>query len=314
MKLKTPTLATALLLLAGTASASELGRLARTLGEEARMAGLKRVAVVGFRADAGARDGRGAELADRLVTDLVRDGRVQPVERGLVAELARELSLDRTGAVQGGLSRRLRLAPVDGLIVGRYDSDGGKLRVYVRVVDARSGVIVGAGRAEVADDRADDPFFVPVPKLAGDFPPLDADSADGGSASADAVPAAPADGYGLRDAPAGRLSSLPGLDDAAGAPQTECTGAAARVNRLQEDVLNLKARYWALRLRLGLDGADVTVNPSTTIPDADLRRRFIAEVGAWHAAPSIPPLTRGDLARLSSAEGRSYELVRDCGL
>ncbi len=289
MKLKNaaPALLAVLVLTAvPSASADAFARLARRLGDAARAAGLKRVAVSRFESADGFGRGRGAELSERLVVSLVRDGRVQTVERSLLGKLADEASLDRTGAVAGGAQREVSLAPVDALVVGRYETDGRGVRVFVRVVDARTGVIAGAASAEIADDSlAFDPFAVPVPRLQGAFPPLDA-------------------GETLRDAPADQAPSSGGA----------CAGAAARVDALQSAVLELKARFWAFRLRLGVDAASVSVNPGSTIPDSALRERFYARLRHWHAAAVIPPMTRDELGRLTAAEGRSYELVRDCGL
>jgi hypothetical protein len=285
---------TILLLAASPARADDLRTLARRLGDAARAAGFKRVAVARLEsADGFAEGALGTELSERLTISLVRDGRVEAVERSLLSKLADEVSLDRTGAVAGGAAREVRLAPVDGLVVGRYESDGNGVRVFARVVDARTGVIAGAGQAEVADASLSfDPFAVPVPRLAGGFPDWDARD-------------------GLRDAPA---DAVPEADVPAPLPAPACGGAAARVNVLQEKVLDLKARYWAFRLRLGADAASISVNPGTTIPDPGLRERFYARLRFWHAAPRLPAMTKAELGTLADAEGRSYELVRDCGL
>lgn len=267
------------LLAAGPTRAADLADLARQLGRAASAAGVRRVAVSSLRPVRGGASARGSEIAERLIVALVRDGRVQAVERSLLGSLASEAALGQTGAVAGGAGA-VRLADADGLLVGRYQSDNGTLRVFARVVDPRDGVIVAAGEAVLDDASPDDPFTVPVPVLRGDFPPLDGE---------------------LRDAPA----------DEAGA---DCAGARERVAHLQEGLLDLKARYWAFRLRLGVDAAQVTSTPGATIPDAEQRARFYERLNDWHRAVSIPALSEADLARLATSEGTSYELVRDCGL
>lgn len=273
-----------LLLAAGPASATaDLVRLSRDLGEGARAAGLKRLAVSRFEPMRGGEDGQGAILAERVVVALVRDGRVQAVERNLLAKIADEISLDRTGAVEGGSRRAVRLASVDGIIVGRYARDGRRLRVYAHVVQLETGLIVGAATAEEDDEEgpapAMNPFDVPVPVLGADFPPLE--------------------GEELKDAPAS---------------ESECSGAAERVDRMQTNVLELKARFWAFRLRLGLDGAKVTVNPGTTIPNSQLRARFYERLRALHNEAHLVPMTQEELGEMKRLEDKSYALVRDCGL
>ena len=259
---------------------ADLARMARDLGDAARSAGIHRLAVSRFEPMRGAEDGRGALLSERLTVALVRGGRVETVERNLLAKIADEISLDRTGALEGGAHRAVRLAPVDGIVVGRYSLEGRTLRVYARLVRLDSGLIAGAAEAQEEDERgglAADPFDVPVPALTGDFPAFE----------------------DLKDAPA---------------EQSACVGAAERVDRMQTNILELKARYWAFRLRLGLDGADVKVNPGTTIPDSGLRARFYSRVSALRAEPNPVPMTEDELSEMKRLEGESYALVRDCGL
>ena len=238
MKQKIPAFAVAVLTglvfaVPAHADGSDMKRLARELGDAARSAGLRRVAVVPLESARGGSDGRSPALTERLLVSLVRDGRLQAVERGLLGKLADEISLDKTGAVRDGARREVKLATVDGLVLGRYESDGRRVHVFIRVVDSQTGVIAAAADASFADEApSSDPFDVPVPILHGDFPALD--------------------GEELHDAPAGN----------------QCAGAAGRVDALQQKVLELKSRYWAFRLRLGVQGSEVTVNPGSTIPDS----------------------------------------------
>ena len=262
------------------AASADLVRMARDLGEAARAAGIHQLAISRFEPVRGAQDGRGALISERLVVALVRDGRVRAVERNLLAKIADEISLDRTGAIEGGARRAVRLAAVDGIVVGRYSMEGRTLRIYAHVVRLETGLIAGAAEAQEEDENgglAADPFDVPVTALTGEFPPIE----------------------DLKDAPAA---------------QSTCTGAAERVDRMQTDVLELKARYWAFRLRLGLDASEVTVNPGTTIPDSGLRARFYSRLAAFHAEANPVPMTEEELSELKRLEGESYALVRDCGL
>lgn len=279
--MKTIAAAGAALLLAGSAArGAELSRMARDLGDAARSAGLKRVAVGKLQPAKGGDDGPGAGLTERLVVALVRGGKVQAVERSLLPDLADEVSLGRTGAVAGGAKRGMRLAAVDGLVVGRYSRSSGRIRLYARVVHLETGVIVGAADAELEDDEPSaDVFDVPVPILGGSFPFAEREE--------------------LRDS----LGARP-----------DCTEASQRVTRLQQGVLELKARYWAYRLRLGLSGGDVTVNPGTTIPDAGTRARFYERLKELASSERLAPMSEDEMGRLSEAEGRSYALVRDCGI
>ncbi|NNN04412.1 MAG: hypothetical protein HKL90_00790 [Elusimicrobia bacterium] len=244
-------------------AASGMDGLARELADGARAAGLARVAVARLEPAGGRDDGRGEALTEQLTLALVRGGRVQTVERSLLGKLADEMKLDRTGAVAGATDREAKLASADALIVGRYEITEGRVRVYARVVEAQTGIIVAAGGADVADDSS----------------------------------------VVLRDAVA-----------APAAAETDCSAASERVAAVQEDMLDLKARYWAFRRRLGVDETAARADARQTIPDADQRSRYEYALASWTAADEVPPLSGAEVARLNESQARARELVRSCRL
>lgn len=269
--------------LAGT----ELGSVARELAAAAHSAGLKRVAVAGFDAATGRDDGTGAALSERLTVALARTRRVQAVERRLLPRLMEELALDRSGAV-ASRHRLGKVLPVDGLVTGTWIPAPGGVRLLARLVQVESGLIVGASETELELDTPPslsvlDPFDVPVPDLTAGFP--------------DEVPAPL---LVLRDAPA--------------SPEPACDDAPARVDALEESVLELKARYWAARLKAGVDGRSLRSNPGSTITDPLLKRRFYERLKVWHASEEVPPLSASEVRRFVQADGAAFALHRDCGL
>jgi TolB-like protein len=271
MDKKLPPLAKALLIaaLAGLpafAAAADLDGLARELARGARAAGLRRVAVARLEPARGRDDARADALTEDLTLALVRAGGVQAVERSQLGKLAEELKLDRTGAVAGAEDREAHLSAVDALVVGRYESEGGRLRVFARVVDAQSGVIIAAASAEFAGEEEEAPA--------------------------------------LRDA----VGSLPQP------AQNDCRTATMLLTEQQESLLEVKARYWAMRLRLGADGSAAAKDALTTIPDAEQRSRYMDALASWNAADVIPPLRAGELETLASVQSRAKDLVRGCRL
>jgi hypothetical protein len=142
--------ALAMFLFATPAPGQTIGQLAGELSRAAAASGLHRVAVARFESTAGRPDSRGEHVDESLTVALVRGGRVQTIERSQVPRLAEELYLDRTGLIDGGQAREINLAPVEGLVVGHYQIEGGRMRVYARVVRLSDGLIVGAGRADLA--------------------------------------------------------------------------------------------------------------------------------------------------------------------
>ena len=270
------------------ARADEMSGLARELARAARSAGLRRVAVASLEPWRGEERGEGTLLTERLTTALARSGKVQAVERRLLPKLMEERSLQRTGALEKGSGAAAgALSRVDALVTGTYHIAGSKVRVLARVVNAETGVIVGAAEAEFERESEDGffsagPFEVPpVPSLAS-----------------------------LQTAPLGDFDARDAVSDEG----DRCEGAAAKVNALEASILDLKARYWALRLRRGLPAREVTVNPGSTIPDPELKRRFYDALEAWHRSASIPELTAAEVSRFVKLDGEAYSLFRDCGL
>lgn len=282
------TLAGALLLLAAAArpalAADAMRGLGRELADAARAAGLKRVAVSRLDSSRGTDNGEGALLTERLTTALVRSGKVQAVERTLLPKLMEERSLARTGALEADGSEGSRLSRVDGIVMGTYRSSGKVVRLVLRVVDSRTGVIVGAVEGELEREGASvisdmDPFDVPVPVLGGRF---DFEAGDQRDAVADTA--------------------------------SRCAGAEARVNALEASILDIKARYWARRLKDGLPASELKVNPGSTIPDPALKARFYDALRRWFHEDEVAPLTSAEVSRFVKADGEAYSLHQECGL
>lgn len=277
-------LAGALLLLASAARparADAMRGLGRELADAARAAGLKRVAVSRLDSSRGDDGAEGALLTERLTTALVRSGKVQAVERSLLPKLMEERSLARTGALEKDADQGSRLARVDGIVMGTYRSSGKIVRVALRVVDYKTGVIVGAVEGELEREGqsvlADmDPFEVPVPVMSGRFD------------------------FETRDA-------------VADAPRN-CAGSSSRINALEESILDIKARYWARRLKDGLPAGELKVNPGSTIPDSALKARFYETLKRWYDSGDIPALTKAEVARFVKADGEAYSLYQECGI
>jgi len=95
-------------------------------------------------------------------------------------------------------------------------------------------------------------------------------------------------------------------------PPAGCSRAARRVTGLQEEILHLKARHWALRLRLGSKMADALADADATIVDPAQRARYLAQLGAWRAVRDIPPLQKEERDRLAAVQALAKELVAAC--
>jgi TolB-like protein len=277
--------------------------LAKELSRGARQAGISRVAVLPFEPVAGGASREGWRISEDLTTQFVRAGRIQTVERSLLKKLMDEHSLARTGLMEASSVKKLgAVFAVDGIVSGSFVTLGRHVKVNARLIQVETGLIVAACEAEADRELFDlsglseDPvrgmlsyIYVPAPRLDVEPP----------SEFPVALPRLfPEDGSELRDAPA---------DDS-------CAGAAARVDRMESMILELKARYWALRLKKGLAAASLKQNPGSTITDPELKRRFYGLVKSWYERGWVPELTPDEVRRFVAIDRRAFALHRECGL
>ncbi|MBI5238851.1 MAG: hypothetical protein HY926_00120 [Elusimicrobia bacterium] len=301
--LRAPLLAALLLFLYMPAGAGGLKGLAKELAGGARRAGVARVAVLPFEPVDGGTSRQGWAVAEDLTTLLVRGGRVQAVERSLLKKLVDEHSLARTGLIDPSAVKKLgAVFAVDGIVTGSFVAAGSRVRVNARLIQVETGLIVAAGAAETGRELFD------LPGLSGD--PAAA------SPSYLYVPAPVLD----VEPPAEFMVGLPRLfpdesPELHDAPSDDsCADAAVRVDRMESLILDLKARYWALRLRQGLSAAGLKENPGSTITDPELKRRFYGLLKAWYERGSVPELTPEEVRRFVAVDRRAYDLHRACGI
>lgn len=259
-------------------SADGFKAIAKELARAADGAGIQRIAVLPFAAmDDG--DPSGWAISEKLTTRLVRPGRVRAVERSLLGGLLEEQRLARTGLVDPALARRLgMLLAAEGLVTGSFLRVGRQVSVHARLIDVETGEIIAA-----VERRA----------------PLDRPA---GAPAAAALPA---------PAPEPFLAGSTGFRDA---PADSCDGAPERVDRLEREILDVKARYWAIQLKNGTSLAGLKANPGSTISDPALKRAFYDRMRYWYALDSVPALTAAEVRRFVSIDEQAYSLYRDCGV
>jgi hypothetical protein len=159
---------------------------------------------------------------------------------------------------------------------------GREVVVNARLINTETGVIVAASESRASRDWSDLPgLFVPAPEFMVDAPTI-----------------AEAQEPEFRDA----------LSDGA------CVDAAARVDRLENEILDVKARYWALQLKNGLKFSNLTVSPGATISDPELKQEFYDRMKSWYAQKRVPALSPLETERFIALDGQAYSLARKCGI
>jgi len=269
---------------ASAVAANGFKSIAKEFAQAAQGRGIERVAVLPFMPADGGDSREGWNVSEKLVTQIVRQGGLQAVERALLQKLMDEHYLGRTGLIDPAALRKVgRIFPVDAIVAGTFLTRGNETVINARFISVETGVILAAEERTVERDwlKPSDVFSVPVPELAVTPPAmLNTDMRD------------------LRDSLA----------------DTRCEDAPERVDRLERQILDLKARYWALRLKKGINMDDVRYNPGSTITDPLLKKEFYDRMKKWFAQNDIPDLGPDEVRRFVEADQKAFTLHQECGL
>src|SRR5262245_2144822 len=81
-------------------------------------------------------------IAETLITELGRIPDLTLVERTRLNDAQREIKLGQSGAVDQATAQKVgRLLGADDIVIGSFQKDGEKLRVFVRIVDVQTGQV-----------------------------------------------------------------------------------------------------------------------------------------------------------------------------
>jgi hypothetical protein len=166
-----------LVLLAASASAEPLEKLARKLEAGLKDRPVKGVAVLSFPYHEGAVSSGSTIVQERLTTFLVEGGKVQVVERSLLKKALEEMKLGASGILDPETAKELgKILGVDAVVVGTLnDLSRKKTELNARIIQTETGKILTASQARFARTWADEPAkppFGPAPPVTGPTTPV----------------------------------------------------------------------------------------------------------------------------------------------
>ncbi|MBI4655807.1 MAG: hypothetical protein HY746_03555 [Elusimicrobia bacterium] len=217
--------------------------MAKEFGEISKNKGFKKVAVVGFLNKNDVSREETEYISDKLTTQLVRTEKLQVVERQLLSKIAEEKKLALSGLTADEKRNKIgEILSVDAIISGSVFSEGENLKIMAKLINIENGQILKAFEGEIERVWT----LVPEPPET-DF-------------NLDAVYAAvPAD---LRDSPKDSEIFV-------------CEKAYRDLEGLQKKSVELKARYWAAKMKSpGFSYSELTRNPGSEIKNPGVKRRF----------------------------------------
>jgi hypothetical protein len=153
-----------LVLLAASASAEPLEKLARKLETGLKDRPIKGVAVLSFPYHEGAMSSGSTIVQERLTTFLVEGGKVQVVERSLLKKALEEMKLGTSGLLDPETTKELgKVLGVDAVVVGTLnDLSKRKTELNARIIQTETGKILTASQARFARTWSDDPVKAPA--------------------------------------------------------------------------------------------------------------------------------------------------------
>jgi TolB-like protein len=270
--------ALALSLAGATARAGDFDKLASLLTRAAKAHGRARIAILPFQVIGGKGSTSGRIVSERLVGPMLSGGEVEVVERAMLESVMSEQRLQFSGVVDARSVKEIgKILNVDAMITGTVIAlKDDRVEVNARLIDAESAKVLFAGSTKVDQDWNESLFD---------------DASWGGSA----------------------WPAVPNFDLAAtaSAADFECMDAPEKVDRLERSVTDLKARFWAAKLRAGLDGARLTKNPGSEIRNPEIRAEFYKSLRVQSSAAG-PDLTDAELSRLKDALQSIEKLNQSC--
>jgi TolB-like protein len=269
----------ALLLTAMAARSGDFDKLASQLSHAAKAHGRSRVAILPFQVIGGKGSTSGRIVSERLVGPMTAGGEVEVVERAMLESVMREQQLQFSGVVDARSVKEIgKVLNVDAVITGTVIAlKDDRVEVNARLIDTESAKILFAAETKVEQDWNESLF----------------DDAGWGGGTA--------------------WPPVPSFDLAANASAADwgCLGSTERIDELERSVTDLKARFWAQKLRAGLDGASLKRNPGSEIRNTEIRADFYKSLRA-HVSAAGPDLTDDEFSRLKDALERIERLNDSC--
>ena len=268
----------ALLLAAAPARSGDFDKIAAQLSRAAKAHGRLRIAVLPFQVIGGKGSSSGRIVSERLMGPLTTEGSVEVVERAMLDGVMREQQLQFSGVADARSVKELgKILNVDALVMGTVIAlKDDRVEINARLIDAESAKVLFAAGLKTEQDWNESLFD---------------DAAWNGM----------------------QVPHLPSFDLAASAEAAVwgCGRAAETEDGYERSLLDLKARYWAQKLRAGLDGATLKRNPGSEIRNPEIRAEFYRRLNAQHAVAG-PDLSDEELGRLKEGLQRMTRLKDSC--
>jgi TolB-like protein len=258
------------------AVAGDYDKLAEPLARTARAHGRARLAVLPFQVVGGKGSSGGRIIAERLIGPLAATEGLEVVERTMLDGVMKEQRLQVSGVVdQHSLKELGRVLGVDAIVTGTAITlKDDRVEIVARLIDAETARVLGVAELRVERDWNESMFD---------------------------------------DTSWAGLPQLPSFDLAqdASAAVWDCSGAGETVDSLERSITDIKARYWAQRLREGIAPSSLKANPGSEINNPEIRAEFYARLRAY-SRQAGPAVDAGEVGRMNKTMDRISKVQGSC--
>ena len=291
-------LACALVLPAGLAASGAEGEACRTLSLEivkyANTNNIGKIVMGGFAPGGGAEAAEAEYVSQRTTAYLSGHKTPALIERSFFESVLLEARASSAANTSPARVQRFKeLLSVDAVVSGTVLAAGGKLMILARLIDINTGKVLFAAEAESGREWLN-PSEIRTARRGGGVYSLTAELPgilvpDSPSAW-DAAPllATPSD---LRDAVADPRTNPATEEDGS------CAARKRRLSRLNSELVDAKAGYWAAKMKTpGFGSQGLRKNPGSEIEDPAVKARFYKLLAGYYKAGPAAPTGPGKLA------------------
>jgi len=243
---------------------------------------INNISVLGFTGKDGVEETETDYISEKMGAYLAGHKKPALIELSLLEKVPKEAGPASAAGGAAGKAKMLRdIFSVDAVVTGTVFAAGEKLKILTRLIDLKTGRVLLAAQSE---SEREWPQFPEVPDMT-----IRWDSAAGLPSS------------DFRDA-----VSDPG--------QGSCAARILRLDRLNAELVDAKARYWADKMKEpGFSVRGLTKNPGSEITDPETKAGFYKLLGWYYKSKTAAPLGPDELTSVLDLLAEETRVGDDCG-
>jgi len=298
-------------------AASDYKNIAAEIVKYAKVNGVNKMAVLGFRTKSGTKKNEAEYVSEKISTYLAGNKKPALIERALIGKVLNEAKLSSAANDPLDKAKMLQdIFSIDAIVTGTIFASGKKLKIIARLIDIKTGRVLFATEAETWRIWPD----FPEPLFSSMEPPaiLGFDISSGWVTAS--LPSLPPDfktpvmmpgfpEHAVSPRPIDFRDSISDSDD------NSCAGKRRLLTKLNSELVDAKARYWAAAMKKpDFKASSLRKNPGSEIGDPGLKAKFYKLLSGYYKTDNAAPPEPAKLSRVIKLMGMEMLVSDECGL